>query len=262
MVTMTIINPPPWPTINKNGTAGNDLITGHNGYDGISTFIGEDTVFAGGGDDVIYGGGGSDLLDGGKGNDLVHAEWLGFGLDANSSDVLFGRSGDDTLVGIGGGDFLYGGGGNDRVTSGTINATDAVTFLSGGRGDDLIYGGDAREKHWGGAGNDTMIGTAGHDLMKGGAGADTFLFYVNLDRTVIRDFDGVEGDRLQLSPSYWQKLGDLSPEQVVEQFGAINPSGHAVLNFNQRGSIVFRNIDDPADLIAFIDIAVPNFDEF
>ena len=78
-----------------------------------------------------------------------------------------GRSGNDTVRGYDGNDTLMGGAGND--------------YISGGRGKDVLYG------------------SGGNDVMAGGDGADTFVFTTNMQYDRIADFDGSEGDVLDLS---------------------------------------------------------------
>ncbi|KAA9013035.1 hypothetical protein F4U94_17195 [Sphingobium limneticum] len=83
------------------GSAGTDILYGHDGDDQIQ---GE------GGDDIIYGGAGDDRLQGGDGNDQL------YGGDGN--DILTGGAGDDYLDGGAGNDTLEGGTGNDVLTGG------------------------------------------------------------------------------------------------------------------------------------------------
>ncbi|MBI4183928.1 MAG: FG-GAP repeat protein [Proteobacteria bacterium] len=63
-----------------------------------------------------------------------------------------------SLKGGRGDDLLVGGDGNDR--------------LFGRRGDDVLLGGAGRDRLWGGPGNDTLVGGAGDDRLAGGHGSD------------------------------------------------------------------------------------------
>ena len=97
-------------------------------------------------------------------------------------DHVYGGSGNDQIIGNGGGDALYGNDGDDRLYANTL--VDVATAISaaqqdqqasvgnvfeGGRGDDLLIGGDSNWLY-GGAGRDTLIGGGDTDLIQG----DTF----------------------------------------------------------------------------------------
>ena len=78
------------------------------------------------------------------------------------------------------------------------NFSGAVTQI-GTLGDDTLTGTAANDVIFAGVGNDTLDGGGGTDRLSGGAGADTFTLR-NLDgTTTIIDFDGAEGDRLNVS---------------------------------------------------------------
>jgi Ca2+-binding RTX toxin-like protein len=66
-------------------------------------------------------------------------------------------------------------------------------------GDDTLTGTAANDVLIGGTGNDTLDGGGGTDRLSGGAGADIFVAR-NLDgTTTVIDFDGGEGDRLDVT---------------------------------------------------------------
>ncbi|SMX46417.1 M10 family metallopeptidase [Actibacterium lipolyticum] len=113
-------------TVIENGYtgAGNDVLTG-NDVDNI--------LSSGAGKDRVIGAGGDDDLDGGNGNDL-----------------LGGGAGEDTVAGGNGTDFLFGG--------------DDADGLNGGAGLDFLIGGEGADRLDGGGGNDMMIGGAGADI--------------------------------------------------------------------------------------------------
>jgi Ca2+-binding RTX toxin-like protein len=106
-------------------------------------------------------------------------------IGTGGDDVLLGKSGDDQLFGNGGNDFLSGGAGNDK--------------LDGGSGNDYLAGGDGNDVLNGGIGNDTLSGGHGNDILQGGGGADTFSFFAGGGNDTIRDFNPLEGDRLNLA---------------------------------------------------------------
>ncbi len=144
------------------------------GGEATGALDGADVIAAGGGDDRVFAGAGNDRVSGGTGDDLLSG--------MEGSDALAGEDGDDLLIGGRGADRLDGGAGADS--------------LLGGLGDDRLVGG---------AGADLLLGGAGADALTGGDGADRFrwtavsdsAFRVAADR--LTDFDGAEGDRLDLS---------------------------------------------------------------
>ncbi len=79
------------------------------------------------------------------------------------------------------------------------------TLVEGTTGDDTINGGDGNQTIAGKAGDDQIAGGDGYDVLSGSGGADTFRFDALTDsepgalRDVITDFDGEEGDLIDLS---------------------------------------------------------------
>lgn len=98
--------------------AGNDVISGGEGWDWLEGDSGNDAVLAGEGDDTLRGGDDNDVLFGGAGNDWV-----------------WGEQGDDTLDGGNGGDVVDGGTGDDQLTGGD---GDDLFWFAGNYGDDWI----------------------------------------------------------------------------------------------------------------------------
>ena len=62
------------------------------------------------------------------------------------------------------------GAGNDVVTLVNVNVS---SDLYGGRGNDILIGGDAADRIWGEDGWDTLFGGAGNDMLDGGSGRNT-----------------------------------------------------------------------------------------
>ena len=201
------------------GTNGDDLFLPSAANDSFDGLAGNDTIdFSASAAPVAVnlnqsvaqptGGSGSDTiintenLIGGAGNDRF--------VGSTGQNTLNGGAGDDQLFGIGGNDILNGGDGDDLEVGGagadTINGQDGNDRLRGGNGDDDISGGAGRDIILGGDGNDFITGGPGRDLLFGGAGADVFIFddpadtgLVFADRDIIRDFNKVEFDRIDVS---------------------------------------------------------------
>jgi Ca2+-binding RTX toxin-like protein len=170
-----------------NGTSGDDSLN-HGGPNRLEA-RGND------GNDFIWGNNGDDLIFGGNGNDRLR------GYDGN--DTIFGENGNDTIEGEVGNDSLYGGKGNDNLEGGFGN-----DYLEGGFGNDTLVG-DSGNDRLNGYGvirnNDTQF-----DTLFGGAGADTFVLGADIgayyDETgdgyaVIRDFNYLEIDKIEVSGS-------------------------------------------------------------
>lgn len=78
----------------------------------------------------------------------------------------------------------------------TIEAGDGHDIVFAGRGNDLIYGMDGNDLLVGGAGDDTLVGGDGADILIGGSGDDLGVFNLsqNLGQLVADDYyDGGEG---------------------------------------------------------------------
>ena len=129
----------------RDGTAGNDTITGNASLNNVIRGLGgDDTITGNQYNDTLYGDAGNDVIKASSGNDTVDG--------GDGTDILYGEDGNDTVDGGSGNDSLWGGSGNDTLTGGT--------------GDDLLYGGSGTmESGSSGLGNDTYIFNVGfgHD---------------------------------------------------------------------------------------------------
>ncbi|MEN8952355.1 Hint domain-containing protein, partial [Planktotalea arctica] len=173
---------------------------------------GRDTVFGGAGNDIINTGDDADSIDGGADNDTINA-----GID---DDTVRGGLGDDSIFGGHGSDTISGGGGDDFIDAGhtgtpgyigdvedalelpglELNDRDVVT---GGAGNDTIFGGDDDDSIIGGQGNDfidggidddTLIASSGNDTVLGGSGDDLITGEGGLDSLVGGDgSDTIDG---------------------------------------------------------------------
>ncbi len=178
-------------------------INGNKGADTINLSGVIANSFVGGGDgaDFIQGGTQwlSTLVHGGAGNDTILAAStlalttiMGYGgndvINLNSGSFntisINGNEGDDNINGNGisvdltGTNFIGGGAGND-VLNFTNATTDGVAALSkgfeltGGAGNDSIFGSTENDIIWGNADNDTIQGNLGKDTIYAGAGKDS-----------------------------------------------------------------------------------------
>ena len=182
-----------------NGGNGVDVLNGGLGNDILNGAGGNDTLNGGAGNDTLNGGTGADVMVGGLGNDTyivdsagdVVTESLNGGTDivqttlhnytlANNVETLVftgtgaftgrGNAIANTITGGSGNDFLYGMAGDDQLNGGAGN-----DFLDGGDGADNLQGGAGNDNMSGGAGNDRLEGGLGADSMTGGSGDDVYL---------------------------------------------------------------------------------------
>ncbi|MDB5446820.1 MAG: endo,3,4-beta glycanase [Phenylobacterium sp.] len=186
-------------------TPGDDVLTGRNGGDSINGLAGNDTITGGDGHNLILGLDGADLITGGPGVNEIN-----------------GNKGDDTIVGMSSvGDTLFGGQGNDLVqvrgaAGEVINGNLGNDTIQGGAGADTLWGGQGDDLITGGAGNDWLSGDRGHDTVTGGAGADIFHHFAGAGVTAVTDFNGAEGDRVQLDPGSTWTLAQSSADTVID----------------------------------------------
>jgi len=192
-------------------SGGNDTITGGSNNDNLYGQDGNDTIVGGGGNDLIWGEGGVDSLSGGDGDDTIIADSTdslvsgGDGVDwvyyidngnvvldagARGVEVALTGSGADTLnAATQTANFAaYAGGGADIITGGTGN-----DGLFGQDGDDTISGGNGNDVLLGEGGSDILNGGAGGDIIAGGAEADTFVYQAGWGGDSVLDFqNGVD----------------------------------------------------------------------
>lgn len=138
------------------------------GADRVCGGISSSSLEGGPGKDRLKTGSGGDSLYGGPGNDVLR-ESRG-SLDAN----LHGGKGADLLIGP---HDMSGGDGDDVLRGKSTNRSGAVMFgdLTGGAGDDRVFGSDRGDSISGGAGEDQLSGNAGDDSINGGRNDDLLL---------------------------------------------------------------------------------------
>ena len=108
------------------GTAGSDVLWGHDGDDLLQGLGGDDVLFGGDGRDDLRGDAGDDRLFGGAGDDRLAG--------GSGDDRLDGGDGDDVLEGGTGDDWLTGGAGADvfAFRTGDLTGHDTVTDWQAG----------------------------------------------------------------------------------------------------------------------------------
>ncbi|MES2339627.1 MAG: VCBS domain-containing protein [Pseudomonadota bacterium] len=128
--------------------------------------------------------------------------YTGPGVDPNDFDSL-GSASTSPISGGGGNDTIYGGPGNDQ-----IDGNNGIDVIYGGSGDDLLRGNNDVDTLYGGSGSDTLVGGNQNDVLIGGYGADTLTGSNNADtfrylsvrdtNDIITDFSHAEGDRIDV----------------------------------------------------------------
>ncbi|MBS9390989.1 MAG: cadherin domain-containing protein [Dolichospermum sp. WA123] len=174
---------------NFTGTAGNDTITGTIGNDVISGLDGNDTLNGGSGNDDLYGGNGNDAVNGDAGDDTLYSD---AGSDTLNGDTGYDYYVGDYSNRVTGLNMTYDPTtGNGTITVGTevdtLISIDSFRVYGGFKGtafNDVIvgtsanedwwglYGGDGNDNISGGAGNDNLFGEEGNDTLNGGSGND------------------------------------------------------------------------------------------
>ncbi len=156
------------------------------------------TIYSGSGNDTITGGSQADTIYGEAGNDTIRG-----GLGA---DILSGGDGDDLFYGNIDGDVITGGEASESngdtidfsdvatdlaidMATGTVNLI-ASTFseienITGGSGNDTIYGDTSANTLRGGSGNDTIFTSAGVDYIDGGSGSGDWIDFSAITSTSI-----------------------------------------------------------------------------
>ena len=107
-------------------------------------------------------------------------------IGSDARDLLRGGSGRDIIKAGKARDRLFGNAGRDR--------------LLGNQGRDQLKGGSANDVLIGGSGRDWLNGQRGNDILIGGSGAD--VFRLSAGRDVIKDFNLLQGDRLEIAGSH------------------------------------------------------------
>jgi len=179
-----------------DGNLGNNTIMGGDGNDtlGAPLSTGANFIRGGAGDDAIFGGAGYDDINGNQGNDTITG-------GDGGNDWLLGGQGNDEVSAVAGNVIINGNLGNDTVTGGA-----GADWVRGGQGEDWVRGG---------AGDDHLYPDRGADTVTGGSGADVFHLMVAGGADVITDFNGAQGDRIQLDPGTTATVSETGSGTLV-----------------------------------------------
>ena len=161
------------------GTAGNNLLSGGDGFDRLYGEAGNDTLIGANGNDHLYGGSGNDRLEGGDG-----ADWI---VPDAGNDTIFGGAGTDTVA--------YGTaprGVNVNLTlgwvtdrNGMLDTISGVENVSGSRFADTLMGDAGDNRLRGNNGRDLFVATDGNDTYDGGGSTDTVSYAAALSGVAV-----------------------------------------------------------------------------
>ncbi|GDX03920.1 peroxidase family protein [Buttiauxella sp. A111] len=202
---------------NLLGEAGNDILQGDTGNDTLDGGLGADSMTGGAGNDTyIVDNAGDVVIEGANGGtDVVRTNLSSYDLTDNVEELVYTGTGNfigtgnalaNIITGGNGNDSLFGMGGNDQVSGGGgndfLDGGDGIDNLQGGNGNDVMIGGAGADVMAGGTGNDILNGQAGNDNMDGGTGEDIFAFSASFGQDRITGFDSAPAggqDYLDLS---------------------------------------------------------------
>ena len=127
---------------------------------------------------------------------FLHDAYSGFYEELSLKEDFNAKASTARLFGI---SDISGSSGDDIIdlTSPDYSLADHTMLISGGEGDDIIWGSDASESIGGNSGEDVLFGGAGTNTLTGGSGADEFQFTRTSTADTVTDFNISEGDTLK-----------------------------------------------------------------
>jgi Ca2+-binding RTX toxin-like protein len=165
------------------GTSNADFIFGAVSDDGLFGLAGDDTLDSGLGNDTLDGGLGNDSMMGGLGGDTyivdsigdIGVELPGEGIDTLYASVAH-TMGANIEIGrlFGAGNQLGVAAGNTLSVQLVVNPS-VASSVTGGAGDDVLWGGTAGSTMFGGGGDDIFRDLNAQTTMHGGTGNDQFV---------------------------------------------------------------------------------------
>lgn len=213
------------------------------------------TIYTGAGNDIINGGALDETLYGEAGNDTIRG--------GGGVDTVYGGLGNDTVYGAIDGDILYGDNGTGNIVgtsdtldfsditsainlivnmaTGTVNvgASTVSTFsefenITGGSGNDSLYGDSNANIIKGGAGADTIFTSQGVDSIDGGSGNDSV------------DFSAITTTAISVNLSTLQVLndgyGNVETIQNIENINGGNYAAGDTLYGDGMDNIIYGNL--------------------
>ncbi|KQV33397.1 MULTISPECIES: hypothetical protein [unclassified Rhizobium] len=190
------------------GGSGNDTLTGSTVANLLIGNKGNDKLYGLEGNDVLRGGEGNDLLNGGAGTDTADYTGLSAAVVVDLAKTTAQDTkgaGIDTFVSI---ENVTGGNGND-----VLYGTNGANVLSGGNGNDQLFGRGGNDILIGGNGNDTLDAGAGTgERLIGGSGNDRYMLGTGKGTGVVEDSLG-EHDIVDASKSTSAAAIDLAAGQ-------------------------------------------------
>ena len=219
------------------GLGGNDFLYGRGGNDELDGGSGNDTLTGGPGADRLIGGTGDDTASyadsragvtvrlhvpvarGGDAEGDIFGDTVTFSYTqkgeqivkelpdiinltgSDYDDILAGDERANTISGGGGDDIIYGGPSGDYRNADILNGGSGHDELFGGIGDDTLNGDRGDDMLKGGPDDDILDGGDGDDILTGGDGDDVFKFSPGDGDDDIMDFrvSRYEHDRIDLS---------------------------------------------------------------
>jgi Ca2+-binding RTX toxin-like protein len=253
-----------------SGGEGFDILNGADGDDVLHGDEGTDILLAGSGNDTVFGGVNHDRAFGGEGNDLIHGEGGSDYLDGGGGDdLIYGGLGFDKIRGSEGEDILFGnfslglpawflrGIYDSQLRSSVLEvildrAQDQLLLadsdqISGGRGNDILFGGSGSDQLSGDDGDDWIFAFGGQDTLQGGPGDDTFFLDCDAGgRTIILDFRSAH-DSLVL----WghADTADGVASSFLDRFASKVDEG-VLLELQNGTEFLLVGLNDPAQLSA------------
>ncbi|MFC0482337.1 beta strand repeat-containing protein, partial [Gellertiella hungarica] len=202
--------------------------TGNDGANSITGNGGDNTLRGMGGDDTLSGGGvdlsDNDTLIGGAGNDIYTV----YGLDDIVDEKADGGAGNDTIRSNGSYDLRNPNVRGDVENLVLLGDTDMIGYgngldnkITGGNGNDTLYGLD---------GNDTLDGGGNGDVMIGGKGNDLYLYMMGADIVDEQGGDGID------TIDFNGRDFDLDPSRDARVRGEVENINFVAVNSGHIGS--------------------------